>query len=140
MNVICCLFHVKNFLLVFLVQATFTTQPCCCTRWLGLFGTENKTIYIGILGTKTKPSKTMLCLQLLLNGEWRDEMKTTSSDQSHEEQSASSFEFHFTWKYENRNERFMQMRKFPMTIFVIFSRMIKIAIFARIENFVAKFF
>jgi len=27
-----------------------------------------------------------------------------------------------------------------MTIFVIFSRMIKIAIFARIENFVAKFF
>jgi len=27
-----------------------------------------------------------------------------------------------------------------MTIFVIFSRMIKIAIFARIEKFIAKFF
>jgi len=65
-------------------------------------------------------------------------MKVTSSDQNHEQQKLSSFEFPFTWKYGNRNEVSNKSRKFQMTIFVIFSRMIKIAIFARIENFIAK--
>jgi len=67
-------------------------------------------------------------------------MKATSSDQNHEQQRESSFEFLFTWKYGKRNEVLNKSRKFPMTIFVIFSRMIKIAVFARIEKFIAKFF
>jgi len=66
-------------------------------------------------------------------------MKATSSDQNHE-QKVSSFEFLFPWKYGNRNEVLNKSRKFPMTIFIIFSRITKIAIFAKIENFIAKFF
>jgi len=66
-------------------------------------------------------------------------MKTTSSDQTHEKQRVSSFEFLFTWK-KYSNESFIQMRNFPMTIFIIFSQMIQIAIFERLENFIAKFF
>ena len=56
-NVICCLFHVKNVLLVFFVQATFATQPCCCTWWLGLFETENKTINFGHFRNDNKTFK-----------------------------------------------------------------------------------
>jgi len=67
-NVIWCLFHVKNFLLVFFVQATFATSHVAAHGVWAFLGPKTKQLILGILGTKTKPSKTMLCLQLLPDG------------------------------------------------------------------------
>jgi len=67
-NVICCLFHVKNFLLAFFVQATFATSHVAAHCVWAFLGQITKQLILGILGTKTKPSKTILGLQLLPDG------------------------------------------------------------------------
>jgi len=59
------LFHVKNFLLVFSVQATFTTSHVAAHGAWAFLGPKTKQLILAILVKKTKPSKTMLYLQLL---------------------------------------------------------------------------
>jgi len=54
--------------LVFSVQAIFATSHVVAHGVWAFLGPKTKQLILGILGKKTKPSKTMLCLQLLLDG------------------------------------------------------------------------
>jgi len=58
----------KTFFWYFLFKQTFATNHVAAHGVWAFLGPKTKQLILGILGTKIKPSNTMLCLQLLPDG------------------------------------------------------------------------